>query len=247
MKLNIDNVKRQMLAGLVRRGLSKNDSTVLVESFLEAELRGKKTHGISKLFLLEEALQKRDGKPEIIKEKFNYAFIDGHKELGHITANVATDVLIRKAKKHGTAFVAVTNSYYYTMVGSYARKVAKEGFVCIVLNNGGPAAVVPYGGTTPIFGTNPIAIGIPTNEEPLVLDMATSEKSWGEINLAKVEGRPLQEKTFLDKKGTFTTIPDQVCGIEPFGGMKGAGLNELRQKSGERLTFFCKCARADAL
>jgi LDH2 family malate/lactate/ureidoglycolate dehydrogenase len=93
------------------------------------------------------------------------------------------------------------------------------------MNNGGPAAVAPHGGTTPIFGTNPIAIGIPSKKGPIVLDMSTSEQTWGEINLAKVEKRQLKENIFLDKKGAFTTNPHHAEAIIPFGQAKGYGLN----------------------
>ena len=151
--------------------------------------------------------------------------INAHKELGYLSADFATDILIKKAKKFDNAILAFTNSYYYSMAGIYARKVAKAGFVAIILNNGGPMAVAPFGGIDPLLGTNPIAIGIPTEGEPIVHDMATSEKTWGETNLAKVEKRTLQEKTFLDKEGKYTTDPYAVEAIVPFGGAKGYGLN----------------------
>lgn len=111
------------------------------------------------------------------------------------------------------------------MAGIYAEMVAKEGYVAIILNNGGPSSIVPFGGVDPIMGTNPIAIGIPTRFGPIVLDMTTGEKPWGEINLAKVEERNLQQNTFLDKDGEFTTDPKEAVGIVPFGGYKGFGLN----------------------
>ena len=111
------------------------------------------------------------------------------------------------------------------MAGIYARQIAEFGYIGIVINNGGPATVAPTRGIDPILGTNPNAIGIPTSQGPLVLDMATSERPWGEVNLAKVENRPLVEKAFLDKGGEFTTDSDKAAAIIPFAGYKGYGLN----------------------
>lgn len=225
MKIKIPDLKDKLIVSLTARGLTDDEANTVAEPFLEAELQGKKTHGISKFLLIDEAIQKREGKPEIVKDKHNYALIDAHRELGYISAQFAVDTLIGKVKEYDNATVAVVNSYYYSMAGIYAKKIAKAGFVGVVLNNGGPAAVTPFGGVDPIFGTNPIAVGIPTDGEPIVLDMATSEKTWGEINLAKVEGRKLQDKTFFDKDGNFTTDPYKAESIVPFGGAKGYGLN----------------------
>lgn len=225
MKVRIEDIKYLMELSLQRRGLTKEESLIVVEPFIEAELRGKKTHGICKFFLLEDAISNRRGSPKIIKDKFNYALIDAQKELGYISAQYATDVLIEKAEKYDNGIVSVINSYYYSIAGIYAEKVSKAGFISIILNNGGPAAVVPYGGIDPIFGTNPIAIGIPFKDEAIVLDMSTSEKTWGEINLAKIEKRKLHVNTFLDKDGNVTTDPEKVNAVLPFGGIKGSGLN----------------------
>lgn len=225
MKIKVTELEEVLQRSLTNRGLTQQEAQAVAEPFLEAQLRGKKTHGISKFLLIDDAINKREGKPEIVKDKFNYALIDAHKELGYLTAQFATDILIEKAKKFDNATVGVINSYYYSMAGIYARKVAKAGFVAIILNNGGPQGVVPYGSSQSLLGTNPIAIGIPTLKEPIVLDMATSEKTWGEINLAKVERRTLQENTFIDITGSFTTDPYKAEAIIPFGGVKGYGLN----------------------
>lgn len=253
MQIKIEELQNVMLQAMRARGLSSEEALQVVEPFIEAEIRNKKTHGISKFFMIEDAIASREEKPEIITDKFNYALINAHKELGYITAQFATDILIDKAKEYGNSMVGVINSYYYSMAGIYARKVAKAGFVSLIFNNGGPQGVVPFGGIDSIFGTNPIAVGIPTEEDPIVLDMATSEKTWGEINLAKVEGRQLQENTFLDKEGNFTTDPYKAESIISFGGYKGYGLNfvfeiltgalvgakmGLQSKNGYDLGFF---------
>ncbi len=225
MKVKIVELRERMLNSLVKRGLSQFDAKLLVDAFVEAEMTGKKTHGIGKIFMLDKPIKNVLGTPKIIKDKGNYALVDGNKTLGHTSADMATDILIKKVKEFDNAFVAVTNSYYYSMASIYAKKVADAGYVAIILNNGGPATISPFGGNQPITGTNPIAIGIPCSAGSIVLDMTTGEKPWGEVNLAKVEKRSLQEKTFYNEAGVFTTDPADVSAIIPFGGYKGYGLN----------------------
>jgi len=75
------------------------------------------------------------------------------------------------------------------------------------------------------MGINPLCVGIPTRTNPIILDMTAAQKPWGEVNLARVENRPLAPDTFIDQAGKFTTDPAAVEAIVPFGGAKGYGLN----------------------
>ena len=69
MKIRIEQVMGLMVRGLIKRGLSENDSDLVAKNLLEAELMGKKTHGIGKIFLLDDAIAKRVAAPEIVKDK----------------------------------------------------------------------------------------------------------------------------------------------------------------------------------
>lgn len=219
-------LKQAMVTGLVRRGVISSRAARIVEPYLEAELAGKATHGVSKFFTYVPIIVKtKETAPRVIKARFNYALIDARQELGHFAATAAVGVLLRKARRYGNATVGVKNASYYAMAGTYAKMIADAGFVAIVLNNGGPAAVAPFGGTDPIFGTNPIAIGLPTSSGPIVLDMATSKKTWGEINLARVEERQLPKETFYDQAGRFTRSPHAAVSVKAFDEHKGYGLN----------------------
>lgn len=230
MQTSIQEFRQILIDFLIAKGFSNSEAHTVAEPYIIAELMGKKTHGISKFLLLDKPIAAREGKPEIVKDKFNYALINAHKELGQLSADFACDILIEKASQFDNATVAVVNSYYYTMAGLYAEKIARAGFIALIYNNGGPATVAPYGGIDPLFGTNPIAIGIPTNGEPIILDMATSERPWGEVNLAKVEERLLPDNIFINQAGDYTTNPNEVEAIAPFGNNpKGYGINLMTE------------------
>ena len=121
--------------------------------------------------------------------------------------------------------MASASSRRYARLVPYSRLIAERGCIGIVTNNGGPAHVVPFGGSAPMFGTNPLSFGFPQGEKPpLLFDFATAQGVWGELRQAIVEERSLPERAFLDGAGAFTTDPQRVQGVLPFGGARGAAL-----------------------
>lgn len=66
----------------------------------------------------------------------------------------------------------------------YVEKMAREDLIGIVCSRS-PAATTGFGSIEPLFGTNPIGFGFPTQGEPLVFDMATSAITRYGLVLAK--------------------------------------------------------------
>ena len=197
----------------------------IINDVLEAELSGKNKVGVAKILLLDDELKNRESNIELVKECGNYALFNGHKELGHIAALTCVDKVVELAKKHGNAIVGLTNASRYGRLKPFARKIAENNLIGIVMNNAGPAAVTAYGGITPILGTNPICFGFPSNDdEPYLFDFSTSKKIWGEIRQAKLENRDLPSYCFLDEDGKYTTNPDKANAVIPFGDAKGFAL-----------------------
>lgn len=223
--INVNDLKLMMHNALSLRGISKSTADFIVDDYIEAELSGQTSHGLSKFLLLDAALQKREGDVELVHSFGNYAKFDGHKDLGHVAAYVCVNKAIELAKTHGNSIVALNNSSRYSRVKPFARKIAENGLIGIIMNNGGPSAVAPYGGTTPIFGTNPMCFAFPSkNEVPYVFDFSTSKKVWAEIRQAILENRNLPEDSFYDAKGNITVNPDEADAVMSFGGAKGYAL-----------------------
>jgi len=51
--------------------------------------------------------------------------------------------------------------------------IARKGLIGVAMSQS-PEYVAPHGTTEAIFGTNPIAVGVPTSEDPLVMDLSTA-------------------------------------------------------------------------
>jgi LDH2 family malate/lactate/ureidoglycolate dehydrogenase len=86
----------------------------------------------------------------------------------------------------------------------------------------------PWGGTDPLLGTNPIAIGIPAlDSPPFLLDIATTMTSHGSIKVAAQNGEEMPVGWVIDKDGNPITDPNRAHEgtLVPIGGYKGSGLN----------------------
>lgn len=222
--VNVTEIKDLMYKALALRGITGGDAAFIIADYVESELEGHPTHGLSKFLMIDAGLSLREGVPELVKDAACFAQINGHRELGHLAALKATRLCMEKAEKNGIGMVAITNVSRYSRITPYTRMMADGGYIGIVTNNGGPSCVAPFGGRRAIFGTNPLSFGFPGAVKPYVFDFATSEKVWGAIRASIIEGTPLPANSFLDQDGNYTTDPNQAETGIPFGGPKGYAL-----------------------
>ncbi len=223
MKIKIEELKKICIEVLTKKGLSKDDALIIFNEYLDGELRGRECHGFSAFKKFGAKLIDFEGEPEIIKEADGYLYIDGKKNLGQIVCNKFVPKLIEKAKKSGIAMMGIYNMHSYLMPGTYARMMAENDMVGFVFNYGGAPRIAPAGSIDPIFATNPIAVGIPNKDFPIVIDMATSKIAMGKVRLAEKLGKKLPEDIAIDKDGQPTTDPTEAMNgaLFPFDGKDG--------------------------
>ena len=117
-------------------------------------------------------------------------------------------------------------------LGEYAEMAAREGVVAILAAGGFAeerGQAVPFGGSRPALGTNPIALGFPAGRaEPMLLDFATTAIAAGKVAVARARGLPLPDGVLIDRDGHATTDPNAYYeggALLPFGGHKGYALS----------------------
>ena len=73
---------------------------------------------------------------------------------------------------------------------------------------------------------HPIAIGVPTSDGRVVLDMTTAAIAWYGLIQAQQRGEPIPDGIAYDENGVFTTDPGAALqgAILAFAGHKGSGL-----------------------
>jgi len=113
------------------------------------------------------------------------------------------------------------------VLGIHLQPVAQAGLVGLAFTNS-PAAIPPWGGRKPLFGTNPVAAAFPRREgEPIVIDLALTTVVRGRIMMAMRKGEKIPEGWALDRNGRPTTDAKEAINhgsLFPIGGAKGAML-----------------------
>ncbi|MBP9758638.1 Ldh family oxidoreductase [Candidatus Dojkabacteria bacterium] len=231
MKIQIDKAKEFGVKVLKHFGMTTEEAEYSIWNCLEGELTDKKTHGFVRIPLLIKSI--KEGKIlvggeniSVVKETPVSLLIDGKQKTGLYVVNKALELGIEKVKKSGLLLVGVTNTAPISgLIGQYARKAAENDLIYVGFNNS-PGGLIPFGSIKSIFGTNPFTVGIPTNNIPVILDMASSKITWGNLLLAKAEGRSIPEDVAFDSDGNVTTDPQKAMsgGILPISEHKGSGL-----------------------
>jgi L-2-hydroxycarboxylate dehydrogenase (NAD+) len=226
---SVQEIRNASLAALANAGVPEQHAETQVSLLLEAELRGIASHGLLRLPRVIERIANGATNPNA-KGRGEWRGqallqVDGEQGLGPVVALHALDQVCARAKDTGIAAAAVRNCDHLGMLAWYAEHVARRGQVLIALTIS-EALVHPWGGRRAMLGTNPIAIGIPAEPDPFVLDMATSLVSMGKIHDHANRGVSIPEDWALDKDGNPTTdaVAAKAGAIAPFGGAKGYAL-----------------------
>lgn len=216
---------------LKKLGASEEDSEFVAEATIDADLKGFTSHGIGRFpqYLISIESGTINLKDDIIIEKETpaIALINGNSGFGQAVSYKAMQLAIKKAKEVGIGCVGVHNSNHFGVTGFYSDLALRENCIGLVLANTDPA-IAPLGGKEALIGTNPLALGIPS-ETYITVDMATSVTARGKIIESKRKGLDLPEGWALDKDGKPTTNPEAALegSILPFGGFKGYALSAL--------------------
>lgn len=205
-------------------GLPPHEASVLAREYLDGELEGKITHGIAVFPAIVDKFAMLTRAPRVRERTHSALFVEGNGHPGILLVDHFKKELEKMAHSEGVVAIAISHMNTWLRPGAVARLFAEDGFVALVMNTGGSAAIVPYGGLTPVVGTNPIGLAVPSSRGPIVADMATSKRAWGEVRIAKSRGRLLPPETFLNKRGLWTRDPDQVFAVTPMGDYKGFAL-----------------------
>lgn len=228
MEVSRSRAETVAAAAFEAHGIDPADARFTAEVLVSADARGKGSHGLLRLprFVrgIEAGNVDPDGDVEVVRDAGAAATLSGGSRLGPVVAREATSEAMARADDFGVGLVGVHDSNHLGMLGYYTERARELGYVALGMTNTEPA-MPPHGGTEPVLGTNPVAVGLPT-DPPFNLDMSTSSISRGEVLERREAGRSLPEGVALDEAGRPTTDPDAALDgvILPFGGAKGSGL-----------------------
>lgn len=229
MKIKLNELKSLGEKALTKYGYNEDELKIILDVLLYSQLRGG-NQGLVKLIGRGLPKSPDAGEIKIERETKLSAILNGNKNNGMVVLSKALNMALDKAKEHGFGIVGTNNTNTSTgAIGYFANKIAKEGFVAFIYA-GSPETVSAFGSYEPIFGTNPLAIGIPTETDPLVLDMATSIMAYYGLIEASLAGKSIPEGIAYDSEGNETTDPNKAMdgALKPFDkNHKGYGLSMM--------------------
>src|SRR5690606_32765416 len=125
--------------------------------------------------------------------------------------------LIEKARQHGIGLGTLRCASHVGRLGEYCELAAAQGMASIAMCNthGAARRVAPPGGRSPRLGTNPIAMGAPCGDAPLILDFSTSATAEGKVRVKKIAGELCPDGWLVDNQGRPTNDPNTLYGDPP--------------------------------
>lgn len=195
-----------VIDSFVGYGIPREDAEICADVLLESDKRGIESHGVNRfkpiyLDRIRDGIQNPITNFEIIKETPTTAVVDGHDGMGQVIGYRAMQLAIKKAKEYGMGMVVVRNSCHYGIAGYYPDMACRAGCIGMTGTNARPS-VAPTFGVEGMFGTNPLTIGIPTDEEfNFLIDCASSITQNGKVEYYSRIGEDVHPGTIIGQNG----------------------------------------------
>ncbi|MGA8514182.1 MAG: malate/lactate/ureidoglycolate dehydrogenase [Burkholderiaceae bacterium] len=244
----------------IAAGSTPQEAQQVADNLVMANLSGHDSHGVGMIAryidaVLEGGLHPNTG-VKVLLDIGSMLSLDGQRGYGQVVGAQAMQLGIARARQHGSCIMTLANAHHLGRIGHWAEMAVAQGLVAMhFVNVLSRPVVAAYGGTDGRFGTNPCCIGVPLkNQEPFILDFATSRVAQGKMRVAHNEGRRVEPGFLIDAQGQPTTDPGVVVVPQPnaqgvidpantllgallaFGEHKGSGLAVACELLGGALT-----------
>lgn len=205
-------------------GHSKAHAKEAADILIGADLRGIDSHGIARLAGYIRLYEKERVNPQpnlkIVHETPSTGVIDGDAALGLVSGPFAMRLAMKKAKEVGSGWISVKNSNHYGIAGYHAMLALEEDCIGIAMTNASPL-VSPTHSKERMLGTNPIAVAVPTkNQPPFVADMASTTAANGKLEVLQRKDQNAPEGWLQDEDGKVTT---DAHGVKKGGALRPLG------------------------
>ncbi len=228
--MTLDEVHELAVRVLSRHGCDADNAGAVADVLTAAERDGCHAHGLMRLAGYVASLKsgKVNGKASPSVKQLAPSVIQVNGDSGYAPLALARgrQPLIDAAKANGIAALALVDIHHFAALWTEVEPLAEAGLCALACVSYKPA-VIPAGGTKPLYGTNPVAFGWPRQgKPPLIFDQASSVMARGEVMLAAREGKPLPAGVGVDADGEPTTDPNEVLdgALLAFGGHKGSSI-----------------------
>jgi LDH2 family malate/lactate/ureidoglycolate dehydrogenase len=216
----------------MKAGVPAAEAEIAAGLLARSDLRGTETHGVTRLPIYIQRLQKgyvrAVCKMAILNDKGATTFIEAHGSMGHVVSYKAMEIAIKKAMEFGMGWVSVKDSGHFGVAGLFPMMAVEKDLIGYVVTNTAPM-MAPHGGRERIIGNNPLSFAFPADKYlPIVLDLSCSVVSSGKLILCRKKGEKIPLGWAYDKDGLPTEDPYEGYegggSLASIGGYKGYGM-----------------------
>ncbi|APG93047.1 Ldh family oxidoreductase [Sinorhizobium americanum] len=228
-----DRYDVEAVRGLVARlfvdgGMADEMAGDVTECLLMADMMGHSTHGLAIApWYLEEIRRggmNLKGSYEVRSDRGACVAWNGRRLPGAWLINRAIDLAMERIADHGVVTLTIAGGHHTGALATYLPRLTERGLM-VQLACSGPASggVAPFGGTRGIFTPNPLSAGIPSRQDPILLDISCSITTIKRsVQLAEA-GRRYPGAWALDAEGNPSDDPRVLMSgngsLMPVGGL----------------------------
>lgn len=225
---------QQMIGEIfIKAGFSSAAAGSLATTIAAGERDACKSHGIYRiegcLRTVKAGKVVADAQPMVEDDGSGIIRVDAHHGFSGPAFDLGAPLVAERAKKLGVAALVINRCTHFSALWPEIEVLTSMGVAALAMCPS-YATVAPFGGNSPLLGTNPIAFGWPRpGGNPYVFDFATSVAARGEIELYRKAGKPLPPGWAVDEKGNPTTDPAEAMegAMLPFGQHKGSAISTM--------------------
>lgn len=217
-----------------RVGLSADRAATMATILVEADLMGHTTHGLNLLAAylgqLEAGSMTKEGDPVVLSDRGAAITWNGRYLPGPWLVVEAIKLACERIEAQPVVTVVIQQSHHIACLAAYPKIATDQGLLLLLAcSDPNERAVAPFGGVQPLYTPNPIAAGIPTPGEPIIIDISMSTTALGLVGQVRQAGRRLPHPWLLDQLGNPTDDPAALS-TDPPGSVLPLGGTDLGHK-----------------
>jgi LDH2 family malate/lactate/ureidoglycolate dehydrogenase len=232
MLIKVEEIRNICIGIFNSIGVNDQLSELIVDDLIDNDIQKYSSHGVMRV--KEYVTHIKQGyilcknKPTVSLISNTISMIDGNKSFGVLVVKKVVKHLLQKLKTNKFGFVTFANSGHIGRLANIAEPIINTGGIIIGFLNfsGSGQNVIPFGGKIPKLCTNPIVMGVPSPEGPILMDFSTSSYSEGKLRDAYYRNQEIPDGVLVDKNGNSITDPKEFYKkygevfLTPLGGSK---------------------------
>jgi LDH2 family malate/lactate/ureidoglycolate dehydrogenase len=196
-------------------GMEADKAGCVARLLVLTDMMGRHTHGLAQcgayLQQIEAGHMAKAGSPAVVRDTGGTLVWDGGYLPGLWLVDRAMTQGFERAGEHGVVTVAIRRSHHIGCLAALAKAATDRGLMVLLASSGPHSKIVaPFGGTAPLFSPNPFAVGFPTREAPVLVDISASLTTLSMAREKAAAGALLDHPWAMDSAGRPTRDPAVV-------------------------------------